>query len=117
MVISRTKTIESWSSWKAISAWNPSAKTQVNKVCPTERSSAECPIMATSINTASTADPTTVSTPRYGPHELVRRPPSSSTAAPKSGKAISSQIRENTPDAGMSSIKVGSSFSLATGRG
>ena len=77
-----------------------------------ERSSAGCPIMAINMNTASTADPTTVSTPRYGPQELVRRPPSSSTPAPRSGKAISSQIRENTPVAGMSSITVRSSSSV-----
>ena len=41
-----------------------------------------------------------IAVPSRWPHRLVRRPPSSSTAAPKSGKAISSHDSFSAPAAG-----------------
>src|SRR4051812_18003403 len=47
----------------------------------------------------STNDPDTAPTPSQWPHRSVRRPPSSSTAAPSAGSAITTLSREKTPSA------------------
>lgn len=69
---------------------------QENRVWPNVRCSGEFCIIPRSNRRPRTADPATVRTPRYGPQELARRPPKSSTAAPARGSAMSTQMRENT---------------------
>ena len=64
IVMSRTKTIESWSSWKAMSAEKSPTWIQVKSSCPYVRPSAGCCIISRSMSTPMTADPSTVSTPR-----------------------------------------------------
>src|SRR4051812_45380609 len=54
-------------------------------------------------STASTNAATTVPVPSRWPHRSVRRPPSSSTAAPARGSAISSQDAPSNPSAGSAS--------------
>src|SRR5947209_2626585 len=44
-----------------------------------------------------TAEPSTVAQPSTWPQASVRRPPTSSTAAPNRGSAISSQVAEKIP--------------------
>src|SRR4030095_12912230 len=54
-------------------------------------------------NSASTNSATTVAAPNRWPQRSVRRPPSSSTAAPASGSAINSQEAAGSPSAGSTS--------------
>ena len=89
-----------------MSAWKDPAKTHEKRFWSKVRCSAEFCSIDSSMIQPSTAEADTVRTPRIGPHAFVRRPPKSSTTAPASGRAMSSQMRENTPSAGMSSVTV-----------
>src|SRR5215213_7242936 len=75
---------------------------KVNRSTSTDGSSS--PASWTVQNRASTKDATTVAVPTTWPKRSVRRPPSSSTAAPASGNAISSQEEASRPSAGSTSI-------------
>src|SRR5215212_7582175 len=55
-------------------------------------------------SSASTKSATTEAVPSRWPHRSVRRPPSSSTAAPASGRAMSSQEALSSPLAGTVSM-------------
>src|SRR5215207_6294984 len=57
-------------------------------------------------SSASTKAATTVAVPSRWPQRSVRRPPSSSTAAPASGSAISSQEAASRPSAGSASTDI-----------
>src|SRR3954471_2925773 len=97
-VISRTNAIDSGSSSRPSLTSSVPAEMKVNRSTPTER-----PSTVASWNTltrAITKATTTVAVPSRWPQRSVRRPPSSSTAAPASGSAMSSQEADSSPVAG-----------------
>src|SRR5688572_19579193 len=74
---------------------------KVNRSTSADRSAR--PASSTVYIRASTKAATTVAVPSRWPQRSVRRPPSSSTAAPASGSAISSHDEASTPSAGRTS--------------
>src|SRR5688572_11738480 len=76
-------------------AWN-----QVNSCCPTCRSVSSRPSRPTNIARLSANEPIGSAVPSRWPHRSAARPPSSSTTAPSSGRAITSHSSANTPSAG-----------------
>lgn len=66
-VISRTNVIDSWSSRKATSAWNPSTGIQLNRCCVRVRSSAPLPSRSAKRTTPSTKDTAASSVPIQWP--------------------------------------------------
>src|SRR5688500_11745114 len=101
-VISSTKIADSGSYSRPISTSRSPAEMKVKRSTPADRSGS--PASWTVYATASTKAVTTVATPSRWPQRSVRRPPSSSTAAPASGSAISSQADASRPSAGRTSI-------------
>src|SRR2546421_4253360 len=98
-VISSTKTIESWSSWKATSAWNtlpppPVPGTGIQEYrCWCIVRSAPCLPSIVKNNPAPRAKlASAVRHPSRCPQALLRLPARSRTAAPKSGSPGTSQI-------------------------
>src|SRR3954471_10474209 len=96
-VMSRTKTIASWSSVSPRLTWNDPTGTQVNRCWLTERSVESRPRRATNSISPMANDPSTGAQPRRWPKRSVRRPPSSRIAAPRSGRPMSNHVRENPP--------------------
>src|SRR3954451_18091904 len=100
-VISRAKDIDSGSSGSPIFTSSVPTEMKVNRSSPAAR-----PSMPASWNVHSRAITTaaaTVAVPSRWPQRSVRRPPSSSTAAPASGSAMSSQEAASSPAAGSAS--------------
>ena len=97
-VISSTKQIDSWSMSRFMFTWKPATGIQeyrcwswLRLVSPSRVKNAITPYT----NAASG-----IATPSRCPHRLVRRPPTSSTVAPTSGKASSSHDNRSAPLAG-----------------
>src|SRR5919107_2070585 len=102
-VTSRVKASESGSISSPASSRNDPAGTQLNRCWSTARASSGRLRSATSRIAATTKAAHDVTVPTRWPTRSVRRPPSSSTAAPSSGRPTSSQVRENTPEAAAAS--------------
>src|SRR6266496_3090154 len=98
-VISRTKLIDSGSMRSPMSTWRLPTGIQSNTCRFWTRCPSANPVLEMNRATPYTKDATTVAQPSRWPHALVAFPPSSSTAAPSSGKAISSQAPPAAPDA------------------
>src|SRR3954453_12584245 len=100
-VISRTNAIDRGSSSRPARTSSVPAETKVKRSTPAERFSrpASCRVPAR----PSTKAATTVPVPSRWPQRSVRRPPSSSTVAPASGSAMSSQEEASSPVAGSAS--------------
>src|ERR687889_1060893 len=102
-VTSSTNASDSGSSSRPASSRNDPAGTQLNRCWPIARCSAGRPCTAKNRIAATTKAAHDVTVPTRWPTPSVRRPPSSSTAAPSSGRPTSSQVRENTPEAAAAS--------------
>src|SRR3954467_3775954 len=100
-VISSANAIDSGSSSRPILTSSVPTEMNVNRPTPTERPST--PASWNVQTRAITKATTTVAVPSRWPQRSVRRPPSSSTAAPASGNAISSQDQPSSPSAGNTS--------------
>src|SRR3954452_4053956 len=100
-VISSTNAIDSASISRPALMSSEPAEMNVNRSRPAERPSmpASWIVQASPITNATT----TVAVPSRWPQRSVRRPPSSSTAAPASGSAMSSQEAASSPVAGSAS--------------
>src|SRR3954454_13118518 len=100
-VISSTNAIDSGSSSRPSLMSSVPAEMKVNRSTSTVRPSTSA--SANTLTRARTNAATTVAVPSRWPQRSVRRPPSSSTAAPASGSAISSQEAASRPSAGSTS--------------
>src|SRR3954454_16818419 len=100
-VISSTNAADSGSNSSPARTSSEPAEMKVNKSTPTDFSSSPASWTVHARPRANAA--TTVAVPSRWPHRSVRRPPSSSTAAPASGNAISSQDQPSSPSAGNTS--------------
>src|SRR3954454_8389128 len=100
-VISRAKDIDSGSSSSPIFTSSVPTEMKVNRSSPAARPSmpASWKVHSRAITNAAA----TVAVPSRWPQRSVRRPPSSSTAAPASGSAMSSQEAASSPVAGSAS--------------
>src|SRR5918998_4520750 len=98
-VISSTNTADSGSNSRPACTSNDPVDTKVNRSTSRRRPSS-CSVQSMPTRKAAT----TVPVPSRWPQRSVRRPPSSSTAAPASGSAISSQAEASRPSAGSTSI-------------
>src|SRR5581483_3466887 len=95
-VISSTNVMESWSSWKPASAWKPATGTQWKTVTVCGRAPVARPSIDAKSATPTPKEANAASTPSQWPQRSVRRPPSSSTAAPAAGSATSTGMRSFT---------------------
>src|SRR4051812_47798510 len=102
-VISSTKAADSGSNSSPARTSSEPVEMKVNRSTPTERSPPPRPASCSVHSNPTTKLATTVAVPSRCPHRSVRRPPSSSTAAPASGSAISSQEEASSPSAGVMS--------------
>src|SRR3954454_13149582 len=100
-VIRSANAIDSGSSSRPILTKSVQTEMNVNRSTPTERPST--PASWNVQTRAITKATTTVAVPSRWPQRSVRRPPSSSTAAPASGSAMSSQEAASSPVAGSAS--------------
>src|ERR1035441_6286709 len=98
-VISSTKLIESWSVSRPMFTCRPATGIYENRCWSWLRWPA--PSRGNKAITAATNEAAGGAAPSSCPHRSVRRPPSSRTAAPKSGKASSSQDSRSAPVAAM----------------
>src|SRR3954447_6859420 len=98
-VASSTNASDSGSSSRPASSRNCPAGTQLKRCWAISRWPAGMASRAKNRIAATTNAAHEVTVPTRWPTRSVRRPPSSSTAAPSSGRATSSQVRENTPEA------------------
>src|SRR5215213_1945456 len=98
-VTSRTNASDSGSSSRPAVTWKDPAGTQLNRCWSISRASSGRALSAKNRTAATTNAAQEVSVPTRCPMRSVRRPPSSSTAAPSTGRPTSSQVRENTPEA------------------
>src|SRR5690606_10028801 len=104
-VTSSTKVMDSGSRRSPASRLSGPAGIQLNRCWSTTRDPESSPSIPTSSTAATTKALPETSTPNQWPQRSLRRPASSSTAAPTSGIATSSQVRVNTPSAGAASAK------------
>src|SRR5438105_705999 len=95
-VISRTKVIDSWSSWKATSARKPPTGIQLYRCWCRARCSGLLPSMSTKRAAPMANEATANSEPIQWPARSRRLPPHSSRAAPTSGAATSRAIKFST---------------------
>src|SRR4051794_22500359 len=102
-VISSTNAMDSGSTSSPSLTSRVPAEMKVNRSIPTERPSTSA--RANVLPRARTKATTTVPVPSRWPQRSVRRPPSRSTAAPASGRAMSSQEAESSPVAGTAFIQ------------
>src|SRR5215203_946293 len=103
-VISRTNTADSGSRSSPARTSRSPVEMNVNRSTSTDGSSSLARWNVHS--SASTKAATTEAVPSRWPQRSVRRPPSSSTAAPASGSAISSQEAASRPSAGSASTDI-----------
>src|SRR5215212_1225529 len=109
-VTSSTNVTDSGSSSRPASSWNQPAGTQENRTRSRARWSAGRPSRFSSSSRPHTNDAQDSATASQCPHRSVRRPPSSSTAAPSAGRATSSQAPDcRAPDAVSYTPRTGSS--------
>ncbi len=95
-VISSTNVRESGSSCRPASTWKLPAGTQLNRWRLRTRSSASWPSSEKNTSAPSTKDAHDRATASQWPQRSVRRPPSSSAKAPRSGIATSSQAPDSS---------------------
>src|SRR3954467_12829412 len=107
-VISSTNAADSGSNSSPARTSSEPAEMKVNRSTPTDFSSSPASWTVHARPRANAA--TIVAVPSRWPHRSVRRPPSSSTAAPASGRAMSSQEALSSPLAGTVSMSGRSSF-------
>src|SRR3954471_14126982 len=100
-VISSAKAMDSGSTSSPSLMSRLPAEMKVNRSVDTERPST--PVRANVLPRARRKATTTVPVPSRWPQRSVRRPPSSSTVAPASGSAMSSQEEASSPVAGSAS--------------
>jgi hypothetical protein len=99
-VTSSTKATDNGSSSIPASSWNWPAGTHENRCNDRARSSAAYPRRLRNTRKPTRNAAHDIAVANRGPHESVRWPPISSTAAPRSGSATSSQPYAATPVAG-----------------
>src|SRR5690349_11608541 len=97
--ISSTKVIDSWSSWKATSAWKPPTWIQLKRCWWTARAAPSRPSMSAKSTAPTTKDTPASAVPSQWPDRSSLRPPVRRTAAPSSGAATSSTMRFSTSTA------------------
>src|SRR6478672_4111622 len=96
-VTSSTNVTDSWSTSIPASRLNDPAGTQLNRWKCAARSPAPRPSIDSQTTKPTTKAAHDIATANSGPHLSVARPPSSSTAAPSSGRATKSQAYAVTP--------------------
>ncbi len=114
-VMSMTKVSDSGSASSPRSSWKDPAGTQFHSVRCCARSSVGRPMRCRMMATPTRKDPQDMAVASSGPNLSVRRPPSSSTAAPSRGRAMSSHTNADAPLASTGASPLPSVMSEVTG--